>query len=314
MFQSFMIAFNAVFPFIFYMALGVLIVKVRLTDTDFLNRLNNLVFKLFLPVLLFKNIYYTEAKMEFKGAFIFYAVGSILALVGLLMLFVPRFVKENPRRAVIIQGIFRSNVALFAVPLAQYIYGEECGMLAAIMAAVTVMTFNIMAVIVLEYYRGGAASPIALIKKIATNPLILGIVTGFLFYGLSIPIPVQLETPVKTIASVATPLALMALGGTLKLSEFVDNARPLTAVCLLKLVCIPFVSYLITMMLSFTNMERFMLLIIFVTPTAVSSYTMAQNMGGDGPLAGQIVVMTTLVSMLTIFCFIFCLNMLGLLY
>ena len=312
--ESFMIAFNAVFPFIFYMAVGVLIVKTRLTDEDFLNKLNKLVFKTFLPVLLFRNIYYAESDMEFNGSFIFYAVGGILALTVLLMLTVPRFIKENPRRAVVVQGIFRSNVALFAVPLAQYIYGDECGMLAAVMTAVTVMTFNVLAVVVLEYYRGGAASPVALLKKIATNPLILGIVTGFIFYGLRIPIPAQLETPIKTVGSMATPLALMALGGTLKLSEFLDNGRVLAVVCLLKLVFFPVVSYLITLLLPFNNMERFMLLIIFVTPTAVSSYTMAQNMGGDGPLAGQIVVTTTLVSVLTIFCFVFTLNMLGLLY
>ena len=314
MLQSFLIAFNAVFPFIFYMAIGVLVVKTGLTDPAFLNKLNTFVFKTFLPVLLFKNIYYAGSDLVFNGAFLFYAVGGILLLVVLLMLLVPRFVKENPRRGVIVQGIFRSNVALFAVPLAEYIYGDKCGMLAAIMTAATVMTFNVSAVVVLEYYRGGAASPVALLKKIATNPLILGIMAGFIFYGFKIPIPGLLETPIKTVASMATPLALMALGGTLKLSEFLDNGKTLAVVCLLKLVCFPIISYLITLLLPFSNMERFMLLIIFVTPTAVSSYTMAQNMGGDGPLAGQIVVTTTLTSVLTIFCFIFVLSQLGLLY
>ena len=72
------------------------------------------------------------------------------------------------------------------------------------------------------------------------------------------------------------------------------------------------VIFAISMLFPFSPVERFMLLIVFATPTAVSSYPMAQNMGGDGPLAGQLVVFTTTLSIFTLFLFIFILRLLGL--
>jgi predicted permease len=43
----------------------------------------------------------------------------------------------------------------------------------------------------------------------------------------------------------------------------------------------------------FRNEVLVPLLLMSGAPTAVSSYTMAQQMGGDGELAGEIVVFTT---------------------
>jgi malate permease and related proteins len=53
------------------------------------------------------------------------------------------------------------------------------------------------------------------------------------------------------------------------------------------------------------------LMVLFASPTAVSSYTMAQQMGADGKLAGQLVAFTTGVSLLTIFLFVFLFKQLG---
>lgn len=172
--------------------------------------------------------------------------------------------------------------------------------------------YNICAVIILEYFAGKSSSKLKLLKKIITNPLILGIVVGFLFYFLHIPVPDFIGKPMKAFANMATPLALFALGGTLKFNAVKGNVKILSWTILIKMILLPLAMFGISMLFPFSPMERFMLLIVFATPTAVSSYPMAQNMGGDGPLAGQIVVISTTLSMLTIFLFIFFLGLAGL--
>lgn len=310
--ESFWIAFYAVIPFLLYMSFGAFVRKVGWAEESFLNKLNTLVFKAFFPLLMFKNIYWMDTAFEVNVPFVLFAVISVLTVIVLLMLIVPRVVKGNPQRGVIVQGIYRSNLALFAIPLAENIYGSGSSLLATMLVAFIIPIYNVCAVIVLEYFSGASSSKLNLVKKICTNPLILGIVAGAVFYFLHIPIPSFIAKPFKVCADMATPLALFALGGTLRFTAVKGNARILTCTLIVKMILLPLVIFSISMLFPFSPVERFMLLIVFATPTAVSSYPMAQNMGGDGPLAGQLVVFTTTLSIFTLFLFIFILRLLGL--
>ena len=311
--QSFEIALAAVFPLLFYMALGALVCRAGIVDVPFLNRLTSMVFHVFFPFLMLKNVYWTSAGTGNNVGFVVYAFVSVLVVIGLSMLLVPRFEKEDARRGVIVQAIYRSNLTLFTIPLAQSVYGDASGILVALLTAFIIPLYNASAIVILEYFRGGSASPKALIKKIATNPLILGIVAGFLLKLLHVPIPDVLGKPIRTVADLTTPLALFALGGTLRFASVKKNSRVLFPVFGLRMILIPLLSYLVTLMLPFTPMERFMLLLVFATPVATSSYPMAQSMGGDGELAGEFVVITNTGSIVTLFLFVFFLSRAGLL-
>ena len=310
--ESFWIAFYAVLPFLLYLAFGAIARKTGAADKDFLNKLNTFVFKVFFPILMFKNVYWVGSGFTLNLHFVAFALISLFAVIAVLMLTVPRIVKENPRRGVIVQGIYRSNIVLFAIPLAENIYGSDSNFLATMLVAFVVPVYNAMAVIILEYFNGTTTSRLALLKKVAKNPLILGILTGILFRFFKIPIPDFLAQPAKLFADMATPLALFALGGTLTFSAVRHNALRILAVCSIKLIFLPIVIFTLASFMKFTPIEKFMLLIMYATPTAVSSFPMAQNMGGDGELAGQIVVFTTTFSMFTLFLFIFILKLLGL--
>lgn len=311
--ESFRIACGAVFPMLMYMALGVFVRATGVADQAFLRRLTAVVFKVFFPFLMVKNIYWSGTAQGGGSAFAVYAVVSVLALLALCMLLVPRFIRENPKRGVVVQAIYRSNLTLFTIPLAQSVYGSDADMLVTVLIALIIPIYNISAIVVLEYFRGGAASPRALIKKVATNPLILGILAGALLRVLNVPIPAMVEKPVRTLADMTTPLALFALGGTLQFASMKRNRRILAPVFALRMVLIPALSYGITMLLPFSPMERFMLLMLFATPIATSSYPMAQNMGGDGELAGELVAVTNTGSIITLFLFVFALSRMGLL-
>ena len=115
----------------------------------------------------------------------------------------------------------------------------------------------------------------------------------------------------KQAGDVATPLSLIALGGTFQAGELRKNAKPLGITVLSKLVLMPVFFLLIGLFLRMDAAELAALTGVSITPTAVSTYAMAQKMGSDGELAGQIVVVTSLLSVVSMFAWVFLLSSAG---
>ncbi len=311
MLQSFLIAVTAVLPFIVYLGFGAICRRVGWVSEEFLNKLNGVVFKCFFPFLMFWNIYHVDPDTQIRGRFLAICVGSLALLILLLCLTVPRLVKAKDKCSVIIQAAYRSNFVLFGIPMAESVFGAEGAALAAMLVAVVVPLYNAFAVILFEYYRGGEIKALTLLKNIVTNPLILGALVGIAFLLLGIKLPVGLEKPISEFSGLTTPIALFCLGGTLHFSAMKHNQKYLTPVLVLKLLVLPLLATLISSLVGFSNVERFVFLIMSGAPVAVSSYTMAANMGGDGELAGEYVVLSTVLSIGTLFAFIFVYNMVG---
>ena len=222
-----------------------------------------------------------------------------------------RLVKENERRGVIIQAIYRSNFVLFGIPLATSVFGEEGTLLATMMVAIVIPVYNITAVVILELFRGGKVPVSVLIKNILKNPMIRGALLGFIFHILGIKLPVSVEGPIKQFANLTTPLALFVLGGTLHFNAIGGNLKYVVPSMTFKMVILPAVILAVATLLGFSGVERFVYFEMYATPVATASYAMAQNMGGDGELAGQFVVLSTVASVVTIFLWVYFLNSIG---
>ena len=314
MLESFMVAFNAVAPFLILLGIGFAAVRMKLTDRDFMNRLNTLNYKLFFPFLMFNNVYSAKPENMPSVKLMLTGVLSVSLLVVLLVIIVPKIVKENPRRGAIIQAIFRSNFIIYGIPLTTYVFGAERSSICGMMILIMVSLFNIAAVIVLEMFReGGKVSAKKLLLGIIKNPILQGCLVGLVFYLLQIRLPVFLATPVSSLAGLATNLALVILGASLKFEELRKNSRTISIVLLVRLILLPVIMVAFAYFIGLRGVELFLILMIFGTPVATSSYPMAQNMGGDGQLAGQLVFVSTVASLATIFIFIFTLSRLGLL-
>ena len=314
MLESFNVAFNAVGPFLILLGIGFLAVRTGLTDREFMVRLNTLNFRLFFPFLMFNNVYGAKPENMPSLKLMITGAGSVILLVILLVIIVPKFVKENPRRGVIIQGIFRSNFIIYGIPLTTSVFGPEKSSVCGIMILLMVSIFNISGVVVLELFReGGKIRPGKLLMGIAKNPLLQGCVLGLLFYLLQIRLPEFVAKPVSSLASMASTLALVVLGANLKFDELKKNSRTVAVVLVIRLVVLPLIMLPLGWLIGLRGVELFLILMIFGTPVATSSYPMAQNMGGDGPLAGQLVFVSTVASLGTIFLFIFAMSQMGLL-
>lgn len=299
--ESFLVAVNAVMPFLIYISFGYGVRMSGLVDEAFMNKLNKLIFRAFFPILMFNNLYKVEPGFTLDGRLVAVGVGSVLLLELILVFLVPKFVKGNPQRGVVIQAIYRSNFVLFAIPLTTSLFGETGSVLASMMVAIVIPIYNVTAVIILELFHGGKSDIRVLVKNVCTNPLILGAFVGFIFFMLKIKLPACIDETAAQFADLTTPLALFVLGGTLHFSAVRGNLKYLVPSLTVKMVFLPAVITALATAMGFGNLERFVLFTMYATPVATASYSMAQNMGGDGELAGQFVVISTAVSIVTIF-------------
>lgn len=303
---------NAVIPFVIYLLFGYGLRVTGLADRKLMGQLNQLLFKGFFPILMFDNIYSNREHLGGGGRFVVASAVTLAVLLILLVLIVPRFVKENPRRSVIIQALYRSNTLLFVLPLAESLFGSESQALASMALAVLIPVYNVFATVLFEYYRGEKVTPAQLVISILKNPLIFGALVGVVFVFLKIRLPLCIETPVSKLAGLCTPMCLLVLGGSLEFHSVRKNAGCLAVTLFLKMIILPAVMTVVSVLCHMTPTERFIFLITYAAPVATASYSMAQNMGGDGELAGELVAVSTAVSAFTIFGWIFVLKMLGL--
>ena len=309
--DNFLFALNTVLPFLIYIAFGYFVRIIGLADEKFMNNLNKIIFRAFFPILMFNNLYSVPEGMTLNPKLVITAIISVLVLEAFLLAVVPRLVKENSRRGVIIQAIYRSNFVLFGITLASSIFGDEGSVLAAMMIAIVIPVYNITAVIILETFNGGKVPASELIVNILKNPMIRGAVVGFIFHILKIQLPPSVAEPIKQFANLTTPLALFVLGGTLHFDAIGKNLKYVVPAMTFKMMILPVISLAVANLVGLTSVERFVYFVMFATPVATASYAMAQNMGGDGELAGQFVVLSTVASVVTIFLWIFALNTIG---
>ncbi len=328
--ESFLFAFNSVAPIIFTVAIGYMLKRVGLMDSEFSKKSNKLVFRIFLPMMLFMNIYGIESVSSVGFGYIIYA---FVALILLFLLGIPTVIlltAGNERRGALIQGIFRSNYALIGIPLATSLFAGEGAAAATLLSAVMVPSFNILAVIALSVFSPESdGEGRSMLKKvlmgILKNPLILGVLAGLIALGIRAlliksgvsfrlnSVPAVWNT-MKYLSGIATPLALLVLGAQFKFSAVSSMKREIIWGTVLRSIIVPTLGLGIAYLAfrsSFSGAQFAALVAVFATPVAVSSVPMAQEMGADTTLAGQLVVFTTVSSAFTVFAFSFVLKLLG---
>jgi len=274
--------------------------------------INKLIFRVFLPVLLFYNIYKTDKNAVFDGKLILFCTLGILTVFFIGYFAVRKCTQENARRGVMLQGFFRSNVAFLGIPLVGYICGGDAIGVASLTVSVVVPLVNILAVVCLERFRHGKPKVLVLLRRIVTNPLVIGCVIGLLFSMLDLHLPTVLETAVSDAAKIATPLAMIVLGASFTFSGLQGYAKDVFITVSAKLIIIPLAAVMIAALLGFRNEGLVCILCTFGTPVAVASFSMAQQMDGDEMLASHVVVVSSAFCILTLFLFIFVLDYLRL--
>lgn len=332
--DSLLFAINAVSPIILMVAIGYILKKIGFMNADFSKKANKLVFRVFLPVKLFLNVYGINSSASLNLNYVVYA---LIALIVVFLLAIPTVIlitKKKRCRGALLQGIFRSNYALIGIPLAAELFGAEGKVVATLLTAFIVPAFNILAVIGLSIFNNEGEKPNfkKILLGILKNPLIIGIAAGLVAFGIRATLanhgftlditdaditdaPAVWKT-VGYLADIATPLALLVLGAQFEFSAIPSLKKEIISGVILRSLIVPILCVGAAYLLfkdneSFGGAQFAALVAAFCTPVAVSSVPMAQEMGADAELAGQLVVFTTISSAITVFSASFLLKLAG---
>lgn len=309
--SNFIICIKAVIPMFLMLALGYGGRLMKLTDDSLSAKMNSLCFKMLFPFLMFHNIYASRIDEVLSLRLIVFAVAAVMAVYGAATLFTLRIEKSARSRGAMIQAIYRSNFVIMGLPVATNIYGHGNVGVTAVLVAIIVPLFNVLAVVTLEIYRSSKVRPGKILLNIAKNPLIGGAFLGIAFSILGIRLPGIIESTVSDISACATPVALMILGSSFKFSGAAKVRRNLTIAGAAKLIAVPGLVLPAAALLGFRDIAFVSLVGIFAAPCAISSFTMAQEMDSDYELAGASVVFTTAFSCVTMFLWLYLFKSLG---
>ena len=274
-------------------------------------RFNKVCFYTFMPVMLFYNIYTSDFSHAVRLPYALFVVGMALAMILLAFLITLAAEKTPERRGVMIQAAFRSNFVLLGLPIAAELLPEGNLGVTALMVAIVVPIYNMMSVVVLEYFRGGKPRAGEVLLAVVKNPLILGSVAGLLVQALHITLPEVLVSFAGKMNSAATPLILLLLGASFETREIARYKKELLVCVGLRLVVFPGALLTLSMLMGLRDIEFVTVLAMTAAPTAVNSFNMAQQLGGDSQLAGSAVVVSTAASFFTLFVWITLFKQLG---
>ncbi len=330
--DTLLFSLNAVLPILLLISFGYLLKRIKFLDEHFLQVGNKFVFRIALPALLFYTIYSIEDLSAINWPVIIYSVIAVLILfiVGLIVAMLA--IKDKRQKGVVLQTVFRANFAIIGIPLAQAIGGLEAVQVVALVSLAVVPLINILAVVALSMFVKNEEEQRHPFKttflKILKNPLIIAIILGLVVLWIRSFIPINsiTEQPVftikdnlgfvylviKWIGQIASPLALIILGGTFEFFAMKDMAKQIFTGTFARVVLAPIITLSLAVFLAkktsffnFSSVEYPALIALLASPTAVSGAIMAREMNNDELLSVQLVVWTTTISIITIFITVF---------
>ena len=300
--QNLIVVAGLVAPVFLIVALGYFLKKLGMINDNFVKLSSRIVFSVSLPALIFTEISKTDLSRILNLELIAFAyAGTFVTFFIVWIISIPA-VKTATDRTVFIQGSFRGNFAVVGLALIANVYGIDSLGKASLLLAFTIPIYNTLSVIALTVplRKERQMNVSYTIIEILRNPLVLAVVISLPFSIFKIELPFIVERTINYLAALALPLALLGIGGFMNFTEIKKGFSLTVFSTLLKLVIFPSLMTYGAFLFGFRGYDLGILFILFACPTAIASFIMAEAMGSNSKLAANILLMTTLVSLITI--------------
>ena len=312
--QNLIFSIGLVAPVFLIVALGYLLKKLGMINDNFVTLSSKIVFTVSLPALIFIEILNVDIGKIFDLAAITFVYGGTLIAFLLAWIISGFLTKDGKDKAAFIQGSFRGNFAIIGLAIIVNFYGTESLGKASLILAFTIPLYNVLSVVALTVplKKERKADYKKILFEILKNPLIIAVIFAVIFSSFKLKLPDILFKTGTYLAELALPLALLGIGGFLSFKDITKSHMLTTISTLLKLVIIPTAATFTAYTFGFTGSDLGIIFILFACPTAIASFIMAEAMGVNSRLAGNILLLTTLASVVTITIGLFILKQNGL--
>lgn len=308
--ENLLFSVNTVAPVFIIIFIGIYLKRKKIIDEKFTSTSSNVVFKVALPTLIFKNIASTDFQSVFNFGMIAYSIAATILLYIIVWGICNLTIKNTQSRGAFVHGIYRGNYGIIGLQLVANLFGDSGLAKAAVLLSFAMPLYNILAVIVLTVTSPDSQSKNyrSIFINILKNPLIIAATFALPFSYFRIPLPELITKTIGYLSDVTMPLALLGLGGFFDFSKAIKNFSLSLAATTVKIVISPLVFTFIAICLGYRGENLAVIYVLFAAPTAVSSFIMAKAMDSNAELTANIILMTTFGSIFTIFGGIFILK------
>lgn len=298
----FLFALNAVSPMFIMVVAGMLLKRFLRPTVEQTRLLSKICFTVLIPCALFKSSYSYNLSNLTNGWLYLYGAATFIVAALVMMPIGAKCIPDNRRAGAFVHSAVRPNALLLGIPLAINLLGEEASMPCVLMSVLMAPLFNILGVVILTYFSGSGEKvrPLSMLKAIFSNPILIGILIGFAFSAFSIPLPTMVSSAVNSLGASATPLAMIAIGMGFDARHLKTDRALVCAASAIKLIVLPAVFTVVAYLIGFRSIPLFAVFLIHAVPTAANSGVITASMGCDGEVAGEIVLVTTLASLVTL--------------
>ena len=305
--DAFLFSFNVIFPIFLVMALGYFLRKINIINAKFIEIGTKLTFTVAIPCMVFANLINADINETFDLSLTIFAVIATLITFIILRLIVPKYIKDAASWSAYIQGAFRSNYLIIGFALLAAIGGPAALTKGAMLFVFVGPLYNILSVLVLASANRDEAGK-SIMRSIYTNPVILSTTLAIILALASIKLPNSINFAVDMLGKMALPLSLLTLGGTISFHHDYTSMPQVITASLIKVLLIPLLCLPIAYALGFEGIDLIICMVLFATPSAISCFPMAYQMGADYRLTGMIVAVTNTFAIITLFIFIYVLR------
>ena len=301
MLQNIIFTANIVAPVFLMIAVGYFAKRLKIINEAFVDITSKFVFQVSLPVFIFLKISDLDLSQVFRFQQIVYIyLGTIITYILIWVLSIP-YIKEPKDKSAFVQGAFRGNYAIVGLALIANLFGNEALGKATVVLAFLLPLYNILAIIVLTVPKhSGKINTGSILIEILLNPLVLAVFIALPFSIFTIRIPEMFLSTGNFLSDLALPLALIGIGGSINLKYLKQASTLAFASSAIKIIFIPVLLTTGAVLSGYRNIDLGIMFIVFSSPTAIASFVMADVMGANSRLAGNIIMLTTLGSVFTI--------------
>ena len=301
---------DSLIPIFAIIGLGILLRKRGFLTADSTRAFNQFAYFFALPLFLFyKLATATTSGSQVNSMFIVLlsavaATGAISWLAGYLMKI------PFSSRGAVIQASFRGNLAFIGLPLVLFAIVElpeeqRSAIEAAVLLAMTPVVFfyNVGSVIALATYNKSSEKNFSFTKmfiSLAGNPLIWACLAGGAFQYFHWPVPVAVLHICEIIGASAFAIALIGIGSQLISIPSSNSWQASILPTVIKCIVCPLICWIVGRSVGLEEFEFKAVMILSATPTAVSSFVLADQMDSDSDLAATTVVVCTAFSFVTL--------------
>ncbi len=285
-------------PIFVIIAFGYFLKSRKLLSDGFISEANRFVYLFPLPFLIFTGIVRADAR-DIGWLSILSITLPTLAVVGVALVAAAVGRYRAGKLGSFVQSTFHGNVTYVGLAVIFYLLGEKGLERGSLLVGILILFNNALAVLILSLASGKHRSLLRTAISIITTPVIVATFAGMILVLFQVGIPSVLMKSIGIVANIALPMALIIIGGSISLATLTKTLRPAIVAALLKVIVLPGLAVLFCHVLSIDFRTALPAIILLATPTAITTYIMARELGGDTLIASGTITLTTLVSPVT---------------